>query len=251
MSDKKHILAKMHAIMKAVPYIKKDARNTFQGYTYASEKAIKETLHKLLVEHGVLFLLTTKNPKIIDLEVSDKRPNQIPKATIIECVYTFTDVETGEYMCGEFVASGPARDDKGLWAATTNAIKYILTSTFLIPTGDDAESDKNHPPPNEDCEQETAQPSRYQQYVDSLKAKCREHHVTPPKTVADIRYIGMTIAASKVAKPLFDKGQMHTQSAGKDEKTWTVIQATLEQLTKTNIEQIMKMLATANERNKK
>jgi len=84
---------------------------------------------------------------VFQLETSDAGTDSVCKATLIHARYTFHDIDSGESLSGTFVSSGPARDDKGLWAATTNAIKYILTSTFLIPTGDDAESDTNHPAP--------------------------------------------------------------------------------------------------------
>jgi len=131
----KNILKKIHAVMKDVSYIQKDARNQHHNYNYASEKVIKAALHEAFVAHGIVF----------QLETSEYVTCPDPKASLLTCQYTFYDVDSGEKMEGKFIASGPARDDKGLWAATTNAIKYILTSTFLIPTGDDAESNENHP----------------------------------------------------------------------------------------------------------
>jgi hypothetical protein len=44
------------------------------------------------------------------------------------------------------MGSGNGRDDKGLYAALTGIIKYQLTSSFLIPTGDDAEVDEGSKP---------------------------------------------------------------------------------------------------------
>ncbi len=129
------ILKKLHLIMNDVPYIQKDAKNQHHGYTYASELAIKTALHDAMIKHKVIF----------QLETLDSRVDAASKATILSCRYKFWDVDSGENLEGVFQSAGPARDDKGLWAATTNAIKYILTSTFLIPTGDDAESETNHP----------------------------------------------------------------------------------------------------------
>lgn len=145
MVETKQILAKMHAIMSDIGYIQKDATNSFHGYSYASERAIKEAVGKALREHGVVFLMSTSNVRVIELEPDKKEKMQ--HMTVIDAEYYFMDMESGENIQGTFVSSGPARDDKGLWAATTNAIKYILTSNFLIATGDDAESDTNHPEP--------------------------------------------------------------------------------------------------------
>lgn len=127
----KQILGKLHAIMKDVSYIQKDKTNSHQNYKYASEAAIKEKLHEVLVKHGVLFSLDTSNVRIEN------------NVTWVDCDYSFHDVESAERFGGRFTGSGQARDDKGHYSAITGAIKYILTSTFLIPTGDDPEDDKN------------------------------------------------------------------------------------------------------------
>lgn len=116
--------------MTDVGYIQKDKKNAHQGYTYASEKAIKESLHNALVKHGVIFQLSTSDPRVEN------------GVTWINCAYAFHDVESGESVTGIFLGSGSARDEKGHYAAVTGAIKYILTSIFLIPTGDDPENDE-------------------------------------------------------------------------------------------------------------
>src|SRR5262249_31198172 len=108
-------------------------KNAHQGYTYASEKAIKEALHNALVKHGVLFTLSTANPRVEN------------GVTWIDCRYVFRDKDSDEQVEGTFIGSGSARDEKGHYAAITGAIKYILTSTFLIPTGDDPEADEAKP----------------------------------------------------------------------------------------------------------
>lgn len=133
----KNILKKLHEIMSKVDFIEKDKTNTFHGYKYASEQAIKETLHKLLVDHKVLFTLEALNFS------SHHQPLEKEKDTItnIEFKYHFWDVESGEELSGNFVGSGEDKGDKGTYKAITGAVKYILTSTFLIPTGDDPENE--------------------------------------------------------------------------------------------------------------
>jgi len=126
-----NILKKLHTIMSNVERIEKDAKNNHQNYQYASEKIIKEVLHKQLVDAKVLFYLETFNLH----EENGK--------TVLDTRYHFVDVETGEEVMGLFTGTGQGRDEKGNYAAVTGAIKYILTSTFLIPTGDDPEHDRN------------------------------------------------------------------------------------------------------------
>jgi hypothetical protein len=125
------ILTKLHAIMSEVGYIQKDKKNAFHNYNYASEKAIKETLQPKLIEHKVLFQLGVVGQRIEG------------GLTLADFTYVFWDVESGESISGTFAGQGEDKLDKGIWKATTGAIKYILTSTFLIPTGDDPE--ENNP----------------------------------------------------------------------------------------------------------
>lgn len=141
------ILTKLHAIMADVSYIQKDKKNTHQGYTYASEKAIKEAVHDALVKHSVIFTLSTSNPRVEN------------GVTWIDCAFRFLDVESGEELAGTFLGSGSARDEKGHYAAVTGAIKYALTSTLLIPTGDDPENDEPAPAPARTASPKTATPA--------------------------------------------------------------------------------------------
>lgn len=133
MTTNTNILKKLSAIMAEAEYIQKDAKNAHGGYKYASEKAIKETLHPILAKHGVVFQLNCTAPVVL----ADTKTQYLP----VE--YVFWDSESGESLSGNFVGSAHTRDEKAHYAAITGAIKYILTSTFLIPTGDDPENDKN------------------------------------------------------------------------------------------------------------
>jgi len=132
------ILAKLHSIMGEVDYIQKDKTNSFQNYRYASEAAIKEKLHAALVKHKVLFTLSLTDAQ--NETVTTSKGN-IEARTIVKCEYALIDIESGEKLEGKFIGFGNDPGDKGIYKAITGAIKYILTSTFLIPTGDDPEDD--------------------------------------------------------------------------------------------------------------
>lgn len=130
----KQILGKLHLVMTEVDYIQKDGKNSFQKYSYASEYAIKEKFHEAFTKHKIIFQLSTSNVRIEN------------GLTFLDCAYAFHDVKSGESLTGTFVGSGAGRDEKGNYAAVTGAIKYILTSNFIVPTGDDPEDDKNEAP---------------------------------------------------------------------------------------------------------
>ena len=142
MENKTNILKKLHAIMSEVSFIEKDKKNDFHGYAYASEQAIKQTIHPLLVKHGVLFTIAVDNTSQHALTVTTQKGQSTSNLTEARIDYHFYDVESGEVLSGTFVGMGEDKGDKGLYKAITGAIKYILTSTFLIPTGDDPENEK-------------------------------------------------------------------------------------------------------------
>ena len=138
----KNILTKLHKVMSEIPFIPKDKINEFHGYKYASEYAIKVALHKAFVANGVLFTLSTSNMRNTPITTS-KGDNSL--ITHISCTYKFYDIESGESLEGTFIGTGEEKLDKGTYKAITGAIKYILTSTFLIPTGDDPEKESKPP----------------------------------------------------------------------------------------------------------
>lgn len=129
------IYDKLHSIMSELDFIQKDKVNPHHKYSYASEHAIKAAVQPLLVKYKVLFQLSAGKPELTSI------------ATVVPVLYRFICTETGGMLEGHFTGSGATRDEKGLYAGITGAIKYILTSTFLIPTGDDAEADAGTPAP--------------------------------------------------------------------------------------------------------
>ena len=141
MSDKIKILTKLHAIMSEVNYIQKDKKNKFHNYNYASEKAIKEVYQPKLIEHKVLLMVDCVGQTIDRGTTAKGEPTIL---TLANFEYTFYDVETGESITGQFQGQGEDKLDKGIWKSVTGALKYILTTTFLTPTGDDPEVDNPH-----------------------------------------------------------------------------------------------------------
>jgi hypothetical protein len=134
----KAILAKLHAIMQDVSFIEKDGRNDFHKYNYASEFAIKTAVHAALVKHRVVFHATAAEVKTE--QVTNAKGGREALTTTV-MAYRFCDVDTGEYIEGQGIGQGQDPGDKGAYKAITGALKYILTTSLLIPTGDDPEGD--------------------------------------------------------------------------------------------------------------
>ena len=137
------VYKKIHACMGELSFIEKDKKNTFHNYTYASEKAIKEAVHEQLVKHGLIFNVSME--ECIARETTNQKGNKT-YLTNVKVSYCFIDIDTGDQLCGSFYGTGEDAMDKGTYKALTGAIKYILTTTFLIPTGDDPEAGKDEKP---------------------------------------------------------------------------------------------------------
>jgi len=138
MSTVPGIYKKLHAIMGEANYIQKSGENKFHGYKYASEADIKDKLHGLFVKHGVVFNVSIANQLSVQIHNTSKGAAQY--RTTVTLAYRFIDVEDGSTMEGTFEGAGVDGEDKGVYKATTGALKYCLTTTFVIPTGDDPES---------------------------------------------------------------------------------------------------------------
>lgn len=133
------LYTKLHAVMGDVAYIKRDAKNDFHRYSYASEAAIKSALHKAFVEHRIVFLLSVVD--VQDRDAADTKSGKKQWITRAVVEYEFTDIDTGYSVAKLFAGQGIDGEDKGLYKSVTGAIKYVLTSAFLIETGDDPESE--------------------------------------------------------------------------------------------------------------
>lgn len=130
---------KIAEIVQAVDHVAKDGRNNQQNYSYVSEAGFLEAVRGEMADRGI-----TVHPRVLpETVVVHDRSASGDKGFVTTCVvgYTFTDAETGESFTAEVLTQGFDSLDKGAFKAMTGGIKYALRQTFLIPTGDDAESD--------------------------------------------------------------------------------------------------------------
>jgi hypothetical protein len=116
-----------------VEYIQKDGRNDFQSYNYVSERKVKEELRKEFIKHGLIMLPI--GAKLAASHVIDGK--KVSESYIF--TYTIIDTESENSINVETVGSGLDNGDKYSYKAMAGALKYALTQSFLIPTGDDPE----------------------------------------------------------------------------------------------------------------
>jgi hypothetical protein len=180
------LYAKIKAVYQDVNYIQKDKRNNFHGYSYASEAAIKDHLHEAFVKHGLVML-----PPDVESVEDAKKTNEKGKEEIITTAkirFGIADVETGEEIRGTLFGRGVDASDKGIYKAITGGLKYFLTTTFLIPTGDDPEEDEQ---PKATKQQPAAKPQAQPQQTAQSAAKPS----SVPKPPFDAKSAQTTIAA--------------------------------------------------------
>lgn len=134
-SDKAKLAGKLVAIMRSIGRIEKDKEVTGgQRFKYLSEEAMKTIIQPLFIEHGVM-------PVPINMELLDKRLSPTEKQVIdtVRLTYEFIDTETGVSVVAMAIGTGADMTDKSSGKAITNALKYVLHSMFVIPTGADPE----------------------------------------------------------------------------------------------------------------
>lgn len=126
--------------MKAINGVDKKGNNKFDNYKYARDVEIKQAVREQLIRQKVIFRHDIEEEKISSEAIKGKM-NVLVR---VKVKYAFIDIESGEREEGSYYGHGSDKGDKGLYKAITGSIKYILTSTFLIPTLDDPENHREH-----------------------------------------------------------------------------------------------------------
>lgn len=137
MSEKPRSLAKkMAEVMAAVNRIPKRGRNEFHKYDYATEADIVEAIRGELAQRHVILLpaITGKTRTPVGEKGS--------VLTELDMAFTFLDGDSGEELTRAWLGAGTDKEDKGAYKAMTGGEKYFLLKTFLIPTGDDPETEE-------------------------------------------------------------------------------------------------------------
>ena len=122
------LASKLAKIMSEIGYVAKRGRNEFHKYDYATEADIVVAVRDKLAEHNVMLF-----PSATEI----RREGTLTTA-IFE--FAFVDGDTGATWSSLWAGTGEDKGDKGLYKAYTGALKYFLSKTFQIPTGDDPEA---------------------------------------------------------------------------------------------------------------
>jgi len=133
----KQVAKKLLAVMKAVKYVQKDGKNTFQHYNYASEAALIGAIRIHLIEAGLVLVPSVTEYQIhfSEYEKNGKPITNSLTSAIVE--YTVIDADSGESITFRTLGQGADTGDKGAYKAATGANKYALMKLLqaVKPTG--------------------------------------------------------------------------------------------------------------------
>lgn len=127
------------AVMKSVPVVKKEDRNTSQNFSFRGIDAVLSAVGPALRQHGVIAL-----PQVVEhsAEIVLVGRNQTPMQSVVLLVrYSFTGPE-GDVL--ETIVPGQAYDsgDKGYSKAMSVAFRTALIQALALPTDErDADAD--------------------------------------------------------------------------------------------------------------
>lgn len=142
------LVRKLSEVMAAVGYLQKTGKNTAQGYNYATEADVAEMMREELAKRQVFIfpsVVKCERTQVVRPGFAQDKPNRVSYATDLIMRWTFADGESGETMECDIPGCSESPGDKGVYVAMTGSEKYLLMKSFLIPTGDDPESDDNEP----------------------------------------------------------------------------------------------------------
>ncbi len=124
------------AVMADVPYVQKTGRNDFHRFDYASEADLLHALQPAMAKHG-LSLAPTTIERIATVGTTSKGKPSLLTTLIVGYRLSHTSGETMDLMG---IGEGADGEDKGAYKAMTGALKYVLRSLFLLPTGTDPDA---------------------------------------------------------------------------------------------------------------
>lgn len=129
-SNNKQIASKIVKVMAAIQSVSKDGYNAFHKYKYATDAAIVSEIRKAMIANNLICI-----PNQLSC-------NQNGNMTAMQVQYTVLDADSGEFITSHVYGYGQDTGDKGPYKAATGAEKYFLLKTFLLPTDDDPENEK-------------------------------------------------------------------------------------------------------------
>lgn len=152
------LYTKIHKVMEEIERVAKRGTNTHQGYSYVFAADVIEECRQLFIKHRLILLPSVQACEYARFEKEGRGADYRARLTI---AYTIADADTGEETTLVYQGEGQDSGDKALYKSYTGAFKYFLRDTFMIPVGDDPESDgEPQAQPKQQSRQEPRQPAQ-------------------------------------------------------------------------------------------
>lgn len=130
---KKTFAEKLVAVGEAIGTLEKSGYNNYHDYNYLTESDVKRAVGKALRAFGLY----------VESVVHEVLPGSDFTHAMVRTTVVISDGDNCITSTG--VGSASDKGDKSFMKAEAAALKYALTSLFLIPTGDDPEADGAKP----------------------------------------------------------------------------------------------------------
>jgi len=137
------IYKRIVAIMREIPAIGKDRKNTQQGYQFRGIDDVYNLVHPIMAKHGVFMICEILS------DTSSERPAKSGGILITRSArirYHFV-AEDGSSIATEVIGEGMDSGDKAANKALSIGQKYAVLQTFMIPTDDPKDPENDNPEP--------------------------------------------------------------------------------------------------------
>lgn len=126
-------------VMNELDAISKGRRNQQQGYAFRGIEDIYNSLHPLCAKHGLVTF-----PRVISREeqIYENKNGTRMIRVVLAIEYSFVGRDGSVHTCGPIYSEAMDSSDKASNKALSVAHKYAMIQTFMIPTEDLDDSDK-------------------------------------------------------------------------------------------------------------
>ncbi|KYG28139.1 ERF family protein [Alkalihalobacillus trypoxylicola] len=138
MIEERKLVKKLARVMKEVKSIPKNGFNKFHKYNYVLESDVAEKVREILADENIMMI---PNMTYQSVREHKNHKGNIEYIATVVMEFTFYDGDTGEEICFQVPGEGQDAGDKAIYKAITGAQKYAMMKAFMIPTGDDPETD--------------------------------------------------------------------------------------------------------------
>lgn len=173
MTVKKSLVEKIVEASQQIKAIGKDGKNSYQGYTFQSESAIKSAVKAALDNVGLTII-----PMFQVLDQRDVTNNRGKTAHIVDVLGSFYITDGTEHLVGRMPGSGLDNGEKATAKACTSAQKYFYKQLFNI-------SDKDEDPDATDSNLAQTNGNYPQSHYRSRQQPARQAQQPVPKQQAN------------------------------------------------------------------